>query len=171
MKRKLGVVVLLGVVASLVVVFGVMAPAGSQQPQERQTITLFDPRKTDFEKFLNEGRRGISAGDVILFREKQLDPETCERVGVLTGRIQIIKVAGERDAHYLGEFSVNLVGGKITAAGAARFSEFESTEPVFAVTGGTETYRDASGEVSFQETVELCGGRGDLITIDIGPRP
>jgi hypothetical protein len=57
------------------------------------------------------------------------------------------------------------------AEGAAWFTEFEGTDPVFAVTGGTETYRDASGEVSFQEEVELCGTRGSLTTIDIGPQP
>ena len=171
MKKKLGSLMLLGAVASVAVVFGAMGPAGSQPPAERQTVTLFDPQKTNFEKFLNEGRRGISSGDTVLFRERQLDPETCERVGTLTGRIQVIKVAGERDAHYLGEFSVNLQGGKITAAGAAKFSDFEGTDPVFAVTGGTETYRDASGEVSFQENVEFCDRKGDLTTIDVGPRP
>lgn len=163
---------LIAVVAatSAVVLVGSAAPVVSQPPAERQTITLFDPRSTEFDRFLNEGKKGISPGDTILFIEKQLDPDTCEKAGQVIGRIQIIKPVGRENAIFSGGFTVTLDGGKITAAGAARFSEFESGEPAFAVTGGTETYKDASGEVSFgEDRVDLCGTRGDLITIDVGP--
>ena len=168
--RKLAVLALAVVALSVVVMFGTAGPVVSQQPAERQTITMFDPKATTFDKFLNEGKRGISPGDTILFIENQLDPETCERMGQLVGRIQVVKSVGTRDALYDGQFSVNLDSGKIVAAAAAKFSEFEGGEPVFAVTGGTGTYKDASGEVTFgPEKVDLCGTRGDLVTIDIGP--
>ena len=164
---------LVGVVAAVATlgVVGSAVPVQSQQPAERQTITFFDPNRTEYERFVNEGRRGLSPGDVILFVDKQLDPETCDRLGSLTGRLQIIKTISDRDARFSGEFTVTLAGGKIVAGGAARFSEFAGTDPVFAVTGGTETYRDASGEVSFQEDVRLCDTRGTMTTIDLGPQP
>ena len=156
---------------SAVVLVGTAMPVVSQQPAERQTLTFFDPNKTNYDRFLNEGKRGISPGDVIMFIEKQIDPETCENVGKLVGKLQIIKTIGTEDAVYEGGFTLLLADGKITAAAAARFSEFEGTDPVFAVTGGTEAYRDASGDVAFEENVELCEKKGDLITIDIGPKP
>lgn len=171
MKKKVGLLILAAVVASAVVMLGMVAPAGSQQPAERQTITLFDARKTNFESVRDEGKRGISPGDRVLFVDNQFDPESCAVVGKLTGQLQIVKVPGPQNARFLGEFSIDLPGGKITAAGGARFSEFQGTEPVFAVTGGTGDYRDASGEVSFQEDVEMCDKKGSLTTIDLGPRP
>lgn len=154
--------------------FGVLmsgVPVNSQQTPDRQTITLFDPNRTEYERFVNEGKQGLSPGDMILFIDKQLDPETCERMGNLTGRLQIVKTIRDQDARFVADFTLNLAGGKIMAGGAARFTEFEGTEPVFAVTGGTETYRDASGEVSFQEDVQLCDTKGSLTTVDIGPQP
>lgn len=146
-------------------------PVNSQQPPERQTIQTFDPRKTNYERFINEGKQGLSPGDTIMFVENQLDPETCEPVGKLIGKIQIIRIHGENDATFMGGFTMKLAGGKIIAEGVARFSEFESTDPIFAVTGGTETYKDASGEVVIQEGVTMCDKQGDLTTIDIGPQP
>ena len=165
--------VLLGLAAALsaLVVIGGAMPVVSQQPAERQTLSFFDPNKTNYDRFLNEGKRGISPGDIIMFIEKQLDPETCENVGRLVGKLQIVKTVGTEDAIYDGGFTMLLGDGKITAAAAARFSEFSGTDPVFAVTGGTGAYRDASGDVTFQENVELCEKKGDLVTIDIGPRP
>ena len=168
MRKAVGVIVLFTAVSAVVLVGGAL-PVVSQQPAERQTFTLFDPRATDFEKFINQGKRGISPGDVILFVEKQLDPDTCERAGKLVGRIQIIKRAGRENALFQGDFTLQLSGGKITAAGAGKFSDFMSTDPMFAVTGGTETYRDASGEVTLTEDVEMCGKKGSLTTIDVGP--
>ena len=164
---------LLGLAAGLsaVVLIGTAMPVVSQQPAQRQTLTFFDPAKTNYERFINQGKRGISPGDLIMIIENQLDPETCEKVGRLVGRIQVIKVVGEEDAIFDGSFTVLLPDGKITGSGVARFREFTSTEPVFAVTGGTGAYRDASGEVSFEENVSLCDKKGDLVTIDIGPQP
>lgn len=167
--RRLASLIAAVVATSAVVLLGTVGPVGSQLPAERQTITLFDPRATEYERNFNEGKKGFSPGDLSLFIEKQLDPDTCEKAGQVIGRIQVVKIVGQENAIFTGDFTVTLDGGKITAYGAARFSEFEQPG-IFAVTGGTETYKDASGEVSFAEA-ELCGKKGDLITIDIGPTP
>ena len=169
--RRLASLMAAVVATSAVVLLGTVGPVGSQLPGERQTITLFDPRATEYERNFNEGKKGVSPGDVSLFIEKQLDPDTCEKAGQVVGRIQIVKLVGQENAIFTGDFTVTLDGGKITAAGAAKFSEFGGLDPLFAVTGGTGIYKDASGEVSFQEGVELCGKKGELITIDIGPTP
>ena len=169
--KKMRTLVALVAAVSAVVLVGGAAPVVSQQPAERQTITLFDSPPEEFDNFVNEGPRGLSSGDTILFVEKQLDPETCERAGRLVGRLQIVKRVGKQDAMYTGEFTMLLAGGKITAAGAARFTDFERTDPIFAVTGGTGIYKDASGEVTIAEDQERCGKTGSITTIDIGPTP
>lgn len=168
MRKAVGIIVLFAAVSAIVLVGGAL-PVVSQQPAERQTFTLFDPQATQFEKFINQGKRGISPGDVVLFVEKQLDPDTCEKAGKLVGRIQIVKNVGKQNALFQGSFTLLLSGGKITAGGAAKFSDFMSTDPIFAVTGGTGTYRDASGEVTLTEDAEMCGEKGSLTTIDVGP--
>ncbi|HEX2240100.1 MAG TPA: hypothetical protein VHJ82_03010 [Actinomycetota bacterium] len=168
MKRAL---LLLGLIAIFVLLV-TLVPASSQQPPERNQITVFEPSKVDYEKVIDRGHRGISPGDTILFINRQLDPETCGRIGTLAGRITISKVLrAEENAWFVGEFTLKLADGKLTAAGAAKFSEFAQTENgVFAITGGTGAYRDASGEVFFEEDVTMCDRRGTLTTIDIGPQ-
>lgn len=161
-----------GVVAVAVVAIGVIVvPAGSQQPPERVTLTFFEPNKSGWERFVDVGRPSGSPGDQVLFIGAELDPETCERVGRLVGHITLSKPLPE-DGWFVGQFTLYLPDGKIIASGSAKFSEFAQQEKaVFAVTGGTEAYRDASGQVSFQEDVTLCDRKGSLTTVDIGPRP
>jgi hypothetical protein len=169
MKRFRSLAVASVVLTSLAVL-SVAVPAGSQPPQQRNTIALFDPDRTNFERFVNVGSKRFGPGDTILFVDNQLDPDTCERAGKLIGRLLVVQVFGEEDARILGEFTLTLPDGKIVAGGAARFSEFAQTEiAVFAVTGGTDAYRDVSGDVRIQEDVEMCGRRGALTTIDLGP--
>ena len=169
-KLRWSIPMSLMLIALIVVVIAL--PAGSQQPQERRTITLFDPSKTSYEKVIDQGRNGMSAGDTILFVDAQFDPETCERSGTLVGRLDISKVLNQDDAWFIGDFTLELADGKVVAEAAAKFTEFAQTEEgVFAVTGGTGAYRDVSGEVLFQEDVAMCDQDGSLTTIDIGPQP
>ena len=153
------------VVAVVAVIVGSAIPVSSQQPAERTTLTFFDPRRSDFEKFINEGRRGFSAGDRFLFIENLKDPETCDPAGKIVGQFTVSKVTGQEDAFFLLEFGFRLPDGTITGYHVGKFSGFEGDH--LAVTGGTQAYRDASGEFSIQSRQEMCGSRGDLITVDI----
>ena len=166
---------LIGMALTLVVIMivAIAMPAVSQQPQPRTTMTFFDPNKTNWERIVDERREGFSTGDTNLFVDAQFDPETCERRGTLIGHIVISKPLGERNAWFIGDFTLKLPDGKVLAQGAAKFAEFEQIDKgVFAVTGGTDAYRDVSGEVKFQsEQVEMCDRRGTLFTVDIGPQP
>lgn len=170
-KLRLMFGVALVLVAVMVAVIAL--PAVSQQPNPRNTLTFFDPNKTNWERLIDAGRKDFSPGDTILFVDPVFDPETCERRAILTGQIVISKLVGEENAWYMGNFTIKLADGKIVAAAAAKFAEFEQTEKgVFAVTGGTDAYRDASGEVKFQdEEVTMCDRKGTQFTVDIGPQP
>jgi hypothetical protein len=49
-----------------------------------------------------------------------------------------------------------------------RFSQFENPDvPVFAVTGGTGPYKDASGDVTIVEDQECGDIRGSLTRLDL----
>ena len=166
---------MLGVALVLVAVMLAMSalPAVSQQPPPRNTLTFFDPNKTTWEREIDAGRKGFSPGDTVLLVDAIFDPETCERQATLVGRLEISKFVSEGNAWYVGDFTLKLADGKLIAEAAAKFSEFEQTEKgVFAITGGTDAYRDASGEVKFEENqVRMCDRRGSTFTVDIGPQP
>lgn len=169
-KLRWSIAMSLTLIALAVVVIAV--PAGSQQPQERRTITLFDPSHTNWEKVIDQGRANMSPGDTLLYVDAQFDPETCERSGTVLGRLEISRVLKQNDAWFIGDFTVKLADGKVEAEAAAKFTEFSQADGgVFAVTGGTGAYRDVSGEVLFQEDVAMCGREGSLTTIDLGPQP
>ena len=166
---------LLGVTLVLVAVMVAVSalPAVSQQPPPRNELTFFDPNKTNWERVVDERRKGFSTGDTILFVDAIFDPETCERRATLTGQIVLSKPLGEENSWFMGNFTLKLADGKIVAGAAAKFSEFgQADKGTFAVTGGTDAYRDASGEVKFSEDqVRMCDTRGSTFTVDIGPQP
>ena len=166
---------MLGVALVLVAIMVALSalPAVSQQPPSRNTLTFFDPNKTTWEREIDAGREGFSPGDTILLVDAIFDPETCERRATLVGRLEISKMVSEENAWYVGDFTLKLADGKLIAEAAAKFSEFNQSEKgVFAVTGGTDAYRDASGEVKFgEDQVTMCDKRGSTFTVDIGPQP
>ena len=156
-------------VAGLVLglVFGGMAlPASSQGPGGRTTITIFDPNRTDYSKDVNVGRKGFSPGDWNVSIEKALDPETCEPAGRAVIRFTVVRLVGDNNADFIVDFTYLRSDGKITAYSAGRFSDFENGF-AFPVTGGAGAYKDATGEVTIQENVELCDKKGATLTFDL----
>lgn len=152
------------------VVAGASLPATSQQPPQRQTLVVFDPNAVPFEKTIDERPKGFGPGDWSVAIERVLDPETCEKAGRIVVRFTFVKNAGNEDGHFIVDATYVRSDGKITAYGAGKFSEFEGGQPLFAVTGGTGAFRDASGEVTFNEETEMCERRGVLTTFDLGPQ-
>jgi hypothetical protein len=163
MKKALA----LGALALLagVIVGTMVTPAGSQVPPERTTLTFFDPNATDFDKDLNTGGKGF-AGDMFLTKDSFFDPETCEKAGTLLIRGQVVKSAGRNDAFTIFDGGVRLPDGKITFSSPAKFSDF-AAGPFLAVTGGTEAYKDVSGDVTVTEDQQMCEKNGALITMDL----
>jgi hypothetical protein len=143
-------------------------PVSSQVPPSRTTLTFFDPIKTDFGKFINEGRRGFSPGDEFLFIENLKDPETCEGAGRIIGKFTVSKLVGQENSFVLADFGFRLADGTITGYHAGKFTDFESaTRNHLAVTGGTQIYRDASGEFTIDTGQQMCDSKGDIITVDL----
>jgi hypothetical protein len=165
--KRLTMVLSVIVAASLM---GVLAVPATSQPQpERMTITLFG-NDTDYEKHVRGSGDPFAPGDWHVYVDRLLDPETCEVAAKIVGRFVFVKRIGKYNGWYINEFTVTRPDGKITAYGGGTYGDFAKSDAVFAVTGGTGAYRDASGDVSFDtETVRLCGSRGQLSTIDIGP--
>ena len=80
--RRLASLMAAVVATSAVVLLGTVGPVGSQLPGERQTITLFDPRATEYERNFNEGKKGVSPGDVSLSSSRSsLTPIHARRPG------------------------------------------------------------------------------------------
>jgi hypothetical protein len=163
--RKTAVGLTAGLVLGLI--FGAMAvPATSQGPNERTTLTVFDPNKTEYSKDIDEGRKGFSPGDWNVSVEKVLDPETCERAGKAIIRFTFVRSIGRNDGNFIVDFTYQRPDGKLTAYSAGRFKQFEGGF-AFPVTGGSGAYKDAGGEVTLEENVEHCDKKGALLTFDL----
>jgi hypothetical protein len=147
---------------------GIVAPAVSQAPDER-TITLFDPNRTEFERFVNVGPRAFSPGDAVLFKEVVLDPRTCDVAGRIVGRLTFHQILSEEDENALAllDGGFRLSEGRIMFYGPIRLSEFGQARPFTAITGGTRAYKDVSGQGTINEGVSRCGKNGALITLDL----
>ena len=164
MKKPLIALVL---AATAVVATGALVPATSQPPEQRTTLTWFDPNKTDFEKSMNLGGKGF-AGDMSVIKDSMFDPETCEKAGTLLLRFQAVKAIGNDDGFFTADGQVLLPDGKVAISLAGRFTEFEAEGGAAgAVTGGTGAYRDVTGEFHVVEDQRMCEKRGAVITADV----
>jgi hypothetical protein len=161
-------VVVLIVMALSVALVGWLSPATSQQPPERTTLVFVDPIRTGFEENINEGSKQFGPGDWSVFRDPELDPDTCNRAAVVQGRFTTVKLLGEADAAFVVDGAAILPDGKITFYFAGKFADFESDEGLTgAITGGTGAYRDARGQISLTDGGRQCDRRVDLITVDL----
>jgi hypothetical protein len=164
---KARVVVVLAAAAAAVVL-GSLVPATSQQPPERTTLVFVDSLRTGFEKVINEGPPRFGPGDWNVFRDPQLNPDTCERAGVVQGRFTLIKRIGEQNGAFVVDGAALLPDGKITFYFAGEFSDFESEEGLTgAVTGGTGAYRDVRGQLTLTDGGRQCDQRVDVVTADL----
>ncbi len=129
-------------------------------------MSWFDPNRTDFEKELNLGGKGFGAGDMALIKDSMFDPETCEKAATALLRFQVVKRAGRNDAFFLTEGGLLLPDGKLSLSFPGRFSEFV-TGASGAITGGTDAYKDVTGDFSVTEDQKMCDKRGAVITADL----
>ena len=151
-------------------ILGSLQPAVSQAPGGR-TLTFFDPNATDFEKNINVGRRGFSAGDWSVIKDSLFDPETCEKSGTFLGRFTFIKAVGGNDGFFMLEGGALLSDGRVTFSWPGRFTDFGQADAPptqgAAVTGGTGAYEGAGGSVLVQEDQQMCEKRGAIISVDL----
>lgn len=147
-----------------------LQPAVSQAPGN-VTLTYFDPRATDFEKQIDEGRKGFSAGDWSVIKDRVFDPDTCAKAGDFLGRFTFVKAVGRNNGYFIVDASVLTPDGKLTVYWPGKFSEFESLAAGGggAITGGTGIYAGAGGTITVEEDVQMCEKTGAVITIELQP--
>lgn len=149
-----------------VVVAGVLvawlAPASLAQTQ----IQLLD-HEGPYEKTIDVGKPGFSAGDVILGTHQVFDAAAPSMVvGRDFERITVLRVVSQgQDFDFLYDTTIRLADGDIVAYGEGRFSTvFAPGGATVPVTGGTGAYAGAAGALSVAAT-ETEGEF--LITIDL----
>ena len=134
----LAVVAMVGVGALLV------GPASSQAPARTQ-IHAYEVEE-GYAKLIDERRKGLSPGDLMLENLPVFDAATDERVGVTATVITVIR--GPQDNPLLWiDCEVELAGGSITFAGGERMADMFGDGALFSVTGGTGDYKDVTGTV------------------------
>jgi allene oxide cyclase len=147
MKRLLSTLFAVGIVTVLVV--AVTASAGSKEKSGHhrgtKTITVIEHATTD--KTTDTGAVGDSAGDVLTFANKEFDETDTRKVGTNQGYCIRVVVGKSYECNW-----TNLLpGGQITVEGPF----YDAAPSVLAITGGTERYRKARGEM------ELIQFKGD----------
>ena len=129
-------------VAAGTVVEGSLATtmAGSSEDEQVRTITLLDRTTNEQDPDLDHSG-GFGPGDVNISTSDVLDRDG-RKAGVGNGTITVAY------GHVLVEGTVRLAGrGQITFAGA---DDLDAASGRLAVTGGTEDFRGAGGEVRFE---------------------
>jgi hypothetical protein len=156
MRKKL---VVLGVVTALIgsgVVLGAMVPAASQQPGT--TFTVCDRNRGGYNKDVDLGKKGFSAGDQFLEVDTLRRLKSGAKVGRLVVRGSFVRVfRKQQDALFIVDFTATLRNGKVSGYGYTRFSKFEREGGKFAIVGGTGSYNDVRGAVVV--TGGRCGGK------------
>jgi hypothetical protein len=166
MTKRLGAVG--AVVAVLALVISMVAPATSDENmrQGRRVVLRLAEVAADDEEFESEidvDDNGFpTVGDYIVFSGEPVfrrDRET--QVGVIRGDCLFVEVVGEAAATLECDITFDLKGGLITVEGPVAFAEedFEAVQEV-AVTGGTDAYKTAHGELA----VNIAPEEGFLFT-------
>jgi hypothetical protein len=137
--------VVLTVVATLGVSAALVVPASSQATG-RTEIHAYELEE-GYSKLIDERRKGLTAGDMILENLPVFDPVTDERIGDTVTVITVIRGPQDNPLLWL-DCEVGLAGGSITFAGGERMADMFGGGATFSVTGGTGDYRDVSGTVT-----------------------
>jgi hypothetical protein len=163
--RRRGMI--LGLCAALIgvgLVAGSLLPAVSQEPTT-QTFRLCEKDNTGSEKFINVGKRGLSAGDWGVEVLPLFDPQSGRRVGRDVTKFTVAKRLGRRDALNIVEVTATLRGGKLTLYGTFKFSSFRDGVTV-PITGGSGRYLNAGGSATAQPG-RCDGARGTRIVLNV----
>ena len=154
---------------SAVLVVGVLALVpGTATPQEAQRVTIqfFDKNGDDFIRRVNEGSKRSGPGDWQVFKSAIFDPETCEGLGHIVGRVVFVQPAR---GWFMADGAALLADGKVDFHFVGNGSEFE-TGAKAAVMGGTGAYKDATGETTTVQE-RRCDAGGFLRTLDLSVSP
>jgi hypothetical protein len=148
MAKRLAV--LAAAVGVLALVVSMIVPAVADNGDERVTLRLAE-KAADDEQFFTEidvGKKGFSVGDYTVVKgDPVYNRALTKKVGTVSGDALVVWTKGQ-SATVEGDVTFDLKGGLITVEGPITFSE-QDFDPVqeLAVTGGTDAYKTAHGEL------------------------
>lgn len=144
-------------VALLALVVSIIGPAAATKGDGRLTFTVIDRNSDDAQNvtLIDVGPAGFSIGDYfVLGADPVFNPEGTREVGVVTGDCLIVHVNAqtlvttlECDATFA--FSRK---GSITVEGPVSVAQSGEESGRIAITGGTEQFKTAHGEVELAPT-------------------
>jgi allene oxide cyclase len=130
---------LLRVVPPALACAAVLGAAGCGGGSESSTIKLIEHAETDVVRHIGPANQEDSAGDVLAFANPVFDAENKKEVGSDNGAC--FRTAAGKAWECI--WTVSLSGGQITVEGPF----YDSKDSTLAITGGTEEYENASGQM------------------------
>ncbi len=116
---------------------GLLSACGGGSDSE--TIALIEHAETDTVRHIGPANEEDSAGDVLAFANPVFDSENKKQVGTDNG--QCVRTAAGKAWECI--WTVSLDEGQITVEGPF----YDGKDSTLAITGGTEEYGDASGQM------------------------
>lgn len=123
----------------VMLVFAVGLFAGCGSDSDKTTIKLIEHAETDTVRHIGPAKEEDSVGDVLAFANPVFDSENKKQVGTDNG--QCVRTAAGKAWECI--WTVSLDEGQITVEGPF----YDSKDSVLAITGGTDEYDDASGQM------------------------
>jgi hypothetical protein len=121
-----------------VVALGFMAGCGDSSNES--TIKLVEHADTDTVRHIGPANEKDSVGDVLAFANPVFNSSNAKQVGTDNG--QCIRTAVGKAWECI--WTVSLSGGQMTVEGPF----YDTKDSTLAITGGTEDYKDASGQMT-----------------------
>jgi hypothetical protein len=147
MIKRLGVVALLLTVMALA--FTALLPAGADKRFESVTLRLAEVAGDDDRVFVDVGAEGVSVGDYFTLFNPIYNRSLKKQVGQANGPCFVTVVDAGEVAVVECDLTYDLPGGNITVEGPFDLRE---TDNVFAITGGTDSFETAHGELEIVST-------------------
>ena len=145
------------VVGMLALVVSMVVPAvANNGNEEHVTLRLAEKASDDaqFDTDIDVGEKGFSVGDyTVIGDEPVYNRALTKQVGTASGDVLIVSIKGQSARAEL-DVTFDLKGGLITAEGPLTFSEQASDVQEVAVTGGTDAYKTAHGELELDTSNE-----------------
>jgi hypothetical protein len=147
MLKRLGVVALSLTVMTLAIT--AVVPAGADKRYESVTLRLAEVAGDDDRVFVDVGPEGASVGDYFTLFNPIYNRSLKKQVGQANGPCFVTLVDAGEVAVVECDLTYDLPDGNITVEGPFDLREIDNE---FAITGGTDLYETAHGELEIEAT-------------------